>query len=256
MAVFITGDIHSDVRRFTTMAFPEQKELTKDDIVIICGDFGLVWDYAGESESEKYWLNWLEDRPFTTVFVDGNHECFPRLYDYPVKEWNGGKVHEIRPSVLHLMRGEVFTIEGKKFFTFGGARSHDIYDGILDPETDPDWNDTAKQMYSEGKWAYRVKGRSWWAEEMPSGKEMENGINNLKKHNFKVDYVISHCCPTFAQSVLGNGTYDTDYLTDYFQSLVYDYGLDFSKWIFGHYHDNKYVLDRFVLLYEQITRLL
>lgn len=80
----------------------------------------------------------MEDKSFTTVFVDGNHENFDRLYSYPVKEWNGGKVHEIRPSVLHLMRGEVFTIEDKKFFAFGGASSHDIKDGILDPNTEAD----------------------------------------------------------------------------------------------------------------------
>ena len=32
------------------------------------------------------------------------------------------------------MRGQVFTIDDKTFFTFGGAQSHDIRDGIL--ETD------------------------------------------------------------------------------------------------------------------------
>ena len=31
------------------------------------------------------------------------------------------------------MRGQVFEIEGKTFFTMGGAASHDIQDGILDP---------------------------------------------------------------------------------------------------------------------------
>lgn len=55
---------------------------------------------------------------FTTLFVDGNHDCHPRLADYPVKEWNGGLVHEIRPHVLHLMRGQVFNIND-----FRGAHS-------------------------------------------------------------------------------------------------------------------------------------
>lgn len=75
----------------------------------------MVWEESGESASERYWLKWLEDKPFTTVFVCGNHENFDRLYQYPVKEWHGGKVHEIRPHVLHLMRGEIFDIEGLKF---------------------------------------------------------------------------------------------------------------------------------------------
>lgn len=118
--IYITGDIHGSPERLGVHSFYEQKEMTRDDIVIICGDFGMVWEESGESASEQYWLKWLEDKPFTTVFVCGNHENFDRLYQYPVKEWHGGKVHEIRPHVLHLMRGEVFTIEGLKFFAFGG----------------------------------------------------------------------------------------------------------------------------------------
>ena len=49
----------------------------------------------------------------------GNHENFTRLYNYPIEEWHGGKVHKIRDSVLHLMRGEIFDIDNKKAFIFG-----------------------------------------------------------------------------------------------------------------------------------------
>lgn len=34
--------------------------------------------------------------------------------------WHSGKVHKIRESVLHLMRGRVFEIEEKKIFSFAG----------------------------------------------------------------------------------------------------------------------------------------
>ena len=78
-------------------------------------------------------LNQLECKSYTTLFVDGNHEKFDRLSDYPVDTWNRGKVHKIRPSVIHLMRGQIFEIDGKSIFTFGGASSHDITGGILDP---------------------------------------------------------------------------------------------------------------------------
>ena len=44
----------------------------------------------------------------------------------------------IRPSVLHLMRGQLYDICGKRIFTMGGASSHDIRDGILEPD-DPDY---------------------------------------------------------------------------------------------------------------------
>ncbi|MDE7249846.1 MAG: metallophosphoesterase, partial [Lachnospiraceae bacterium] len=136
--IYITGDCHSNFERFNKSIFPEQSEMTKDDYVIICGDFGGVWDKVTESNTEKWWLDWLESKSFTTLFVDGNHENFDRLYDYPVEEWHGGKVHKIRDSVIHLMRGQVFIIDGKKIFTFGGAASHDFDGGILELD-DPDF---------------------------------------------------------------------------------------------------------------------
>lgn len=58
--IFVTGDCPSEFQKFSTASFPEQKEMTKDDIVIICGDFGAVWDFEGESPSEAYWLKWLD----------------------------------------------------------------------------------------------------------------------------------------------------------------------------------------------------
>lgn len=128
---YITGDTHADFSRLKENKFPIQSEMTKNDYIIICGDFGGAWNYIVESIYEKHWLDWLNNKNFTTLFVDGNYENFERLYNYPVEEWHGGKVHKIRESVIHLMRGEIFNIDNKKFFTFGGARSHDIRDGIL-----------------------------------------------------------------------------------------------------------------------------
>lgn len=91
--IYITGDIHGDPTRFSKEAFPEQSKMTKEDYVIVCGDFGLVWDQM-ESRTEEYWLNWLQNKPFTTLFVDGNHENHDRLDAMPVSEWNtaGGRV--------------------------------------------------------------------------------------------------------------------------------------------------------------------
>lgn len=102
--IYITGDCHADFTRFNTKIFPEQYEMTKDDYVIICGDFGGVWNRFEENKHEKHWMDWLEDRPFTTLFCEGNHENFDRLYSYSIEKWNGGNVHKIRPSVIHLMR--------------------------------------------------------------------------------------------------------------------------------------------------------
>ena len=93
--IYITGDTHVDFSRFEEDKFPIQSEMTKNDYIIICGDFGGVWNYIVESIYEKHWLDWLNNKNFTTLFVDGNHENFERLYNYPVEEWRGGKVHKI-----------------------------------------------------------------------------------------------------------------------------------------------------------------
>ena len=108
MSIYITGDCHGDYRRFNTEIFPEQREMTKDDYVIICGDFG----YWSEDKEQLWWLRWLDQKPFTTLWVDGNHENYDLLKTCPVKEWHGGKVQEIMPSVIHLMRGQVYEIGG------------------------------------------------------------------------------------------------------------------------------------------------
>lgn len=120
--------------------------MTKEDCVIICGDFGGIWNYGFENQKEAEALDWLDSRPFTTLFVCGNHENFDRLYEYPVEEWHGGKVHKIRDSVLHMMRGQVFEIDDRKIFSFGGASSHDIDGGVLELE-DPDFKEKRDELH-------------------------------------------------------------------------------------------------------------
>ena len=245
--IYITGDTHSNFSRFTEENFPIQSEMTKYDYIIICGDFGGVWTFEEESKREKEALDWLNNKNFTTLFVDGNHENYTRLYNYPIEEWKGGKVHEIRDSVLHLMRGEIFDIDNKKIFAFGGARSHDIQDGILNL-------DEEERIYEYRKRGayFRIRDFSWWDLELPIEEEIQNGISNLEKVNYKVDYVISHCCPTSIQALI-NSTYKRDILTDYLQQISEK--CTFKRWYFGHYHDYKQVNSQFTLLYEDIVPL-
>lgn len=69
--LFVSGDLHGshDIRKLNNKNFPQHNMLTKSDYVIVCGDFGLVWDNSPE---EKKWQQWLDDRNFTTLFVVGN----------------------------------------------------------------------------------------------------------------------------------------------------------------------------------------
>ena len=245
--IYITGDTHSNFIRFNEDNFPVQEKMTKDDYVIICGDFGGVWTFEEESNREKEALNWLNNKKFTTLFVDGNHENFTRLYNYPVEEWHGGKVHKIRESVLHLMRGEIFDINNKKFFAFGGAKSHDIQDGILNLDEE----EKIYQYRKRGAY-FRIRDYSWWDLELPTKEEMENGIKNLGKANYRIDYIVSHCCPTNIQTLL-NLSYKKDILTDYLQEVSEK--CEFRKWYFGHYHDNRQINSQFALLYNDIVPL-
>ena len=188
--IYVTGDIHGSIDIRKLLENDITKQITEEDYLIICGDFGLIWNYKKENGNERKWLKWLNNQRWTTLFCDGNHECFPRLNSFPVKEWHGGHVHEIRPKVLHLMRGEVFTIEDKTFFVMGGASSHD---------RGPNAGDTDI-----------VIGKYWWPEEIPSEEEMKNGFANLAKHDNKVDYIITHCLPTGLQYVVKKGQYKAD----------------------------------------------
>ena len=181
-------------------------------------------------------------------------ENFNLLYTYPVVDFHGGKAHKIRDNIYHLMRGYVFDICDKKFFAFGGASSHDIQDGILDPDyfvDMDDFRDTYRRWQKYGK-MFRVRGVSWWDQEMPNDEEMERGRQSLKAVNNEVDFVISHCAPQEVASLIGFT--DRDKLTWYFNELLWD-GLKFNKWLFGHYHNSKQIMGKFILSYEQIIRI-
>ena len=250
--VYITGDCHGDWRKFSTSKFKDQTGMTRDDYVIVCGDFGLWHD----DKSERYWLDWLTSKPFTVCFVDGNHENFDRLYgdEFDVVDFNGGKAHRIRDNVYHLIRGHVFTLCGKKFFAFGGARSHDISDGIIDRddyENETEFKVMVARYRIENK-MFRINHMSWWEEEMPSNDEMAFGLKTLSDYNNEVDYVVSHCCPQHVISLISDGLYKPDKLTSYFNEVSEK--LNFTKWFFGHYHCDMSPLPEYVMLYDKIVR--
>lgn len=251
--IYITGDCHSNFQKFGIKYFPEQKELTHEDIVIVLGDFGLWQD----TPQERYNLDLLSGRNFTTVFVDGNHENYDRLYsdEFPTVDFYGGKAHKVRENIYHLMRGYIFDFAGKKFFCMGGASSHDISDGILDMndfENEHEFAQEYRRMYYQNK-MFRVNHVSWWKQELPNAEEKERGKNNLEVVNFNVDYVITHCLPSNIAHKMG--WFGRDSLTDYFEELILNYNLTFEKWYCGHYHiDRNY--KNFEILYESIERII
>lgn len=245
--IFITGDTHGDFSRFSVEAFPEQLGMTHDDYVIICGDFGGVW--CGDERDDEN-LDALAQLPFTILFVAGNHENYDALVGYPVEEWHGGKVQFIRPNVIHLMRGQVFTINGKTYFAMGGAASHDIRDGVLEPD-DPEF-EQKYWLLRRSRGLFRINHYSWWKEELPSDIEYEEARQNLDSCDWKVDYIISHCGPNSVIDIIGRGFYTHDRLTDFFETVLQK--TEYKNWFFGHYHDNR-IIGQHILLYEQIVPL-
>ncbi len=247
--LYITGDTHADFSRLSSKHFKPAcgDRFTRDDMLLICGDFGGVWR---DDRDERYWLDWLDDRPYQVAFVDGTHENFDLLSAFPVVDFCGGKAHEIRPNIHHLLRGEVFDLCGHLTFAFGGASSHDIDDGILDP-ADPDF-DRKYHLFRKCRRMFRVKGRSWWPEEMPNETEMAHGKEALAAVGNGVDLVVTHCLPQEIAATFSMGLYNPDPLTMYLNGLLHD-GLRFNRWYCGHYHIDGTVMGRFHILYEAIV---
>jgi len=228
--VYVTGDTHSyiDVDKITPSRWIDGRNLTKNDYLIICGDFGFIWN---ESWIDQWWLKWFERQPWTTLFVVGNHDNFSLIEKYPIVDFLGGKAHKINDSVYNLKIGEMFTIEGKRFFCFGKAQSHD-------------------------KW-HRTKGVDWWEEEMPSEQEYIHGLDTLDRYGCQCDYIITHCAPDSVVDALSKGEYEHDKLTNYFE--VMQDRVKFDTWFFGHYHmDKHFTVNRrnYECLYQKVERLL
>ena len=213
MAIYITGDAHGERSRIAYL----DSRLKKGDYIIVCGDFGYVYN---DDVPERHFLDDIEARDYTILFVDGNHENFPAIYKYPEEEWCGGRIHRIRRNIIHLQRGQVFEIEGYTFFTFGGGYS-------IDKES-------------------RLEGLSWWKEELPAQEEYDEGNRNLDRYNRKVDFILTHTLNIESIKVLSamdrNGKlkpYGTDeealnfYLEDIRKSVNY------RHWYFGHFHRDK-----------------
>jgi len=248
--IYITGDCHGDFSRFTKR-HRKVYGFTEGDYIIICGDFGLLWS---KDKEFTYNLSWLSALPFTILWVQGNHENYDMIAEYPIEQWNGGRVrHIVREKIILLERGQVFDIEGKRFFTFGGAKSHDIQGGILDKNS-PSYDSDRRRAIKRGL-PYRVRGITWWEQELPDESEMQEGRDNLEKVGYKVDYVISHCGSGGIQQRLrqlfgSDQKYEEDKLTRYFDEL--ESRMVFRHWFCGHYHVEADIDSLHTVLYKSI----
>ena len=224
MAIILSGDTHGllDLDKVTDY-FEANDEFTKEDYLIILGDAGVLWNGVEDKDVQQI----LNNLPVTTLWLDGNHENFDMLKSYTEDIWHGGRVHFISDSIIHLERGQIFEIDGLSFFTFGGANSIDK--------------------------SIRRTGLSWWPEEMPSDYEYEEGLRNLEKANWKVDYILTHTCPEFVANQLVTYIYPGEETLQRYSNRIVE-EVEFKKWFFGHWHMDETV-DNFRCLYNDIVEL-
>ena len=233
MSIYITGDTHGeiDIHKLSTKVFPAQKEMSSEDYLIVTGDFGFpccasdIQENSKAHKTYRYWLKWLKSKPFTILFVDGNHEHHDFWDAQPVREWHGGMVH-IHPeadNIVHLIRGEIYTIDGETVFAFGGASSHDI---------EPQYDEFGRCV-----WKGRTEGENWFQRENASEAEKNRAREYLEQHGNQVDIIITHTPPKCVCDEILKAVGETpreDPTAEFLNEIqeTVDYGL----WVCGHIH--------------------
>ncbi len=219
--IYVTGDTHGIASRFED---PRLRKLKHGDTLIICGDFGFLWN---GSKEEMNVLKRLSKKKYNICFVDGTHENFDMLSKLKIKKWNGGKVHHIAANIFHLMRGQVFTIEGTKIFTMGGGESPDI--------------------------DIRFEMDTWSDMEIPTREELVEGVDNLQKYDGKVDLIITHEPPAKIKDFLllhtgsdASITAINTYLEDVSRICT------FEHWYFGSLHLDKFISTSHICVFNNI----
>lgn len=220
--IYITGDMHGDISCFKN---PKLSKLGEKDILIVCGDFGFIWDPDDPKEQKN--MQWLKKRKYTICFVDGAHENFDILNSYTPYRWKGGNAHKIADNIYHLMRGEVFTFEGKTFFVMGGGESEDA--------------------------SMRDKGTTWWEEELPNAEELKNGVDNLNDTERNINYILTYEAPTIAKEILKQRTNQNIIITPlntYLQEIMHN--VDYMHWYFGSLHIDLKISKKMTAVFNEI----
>ena len=214
--IYVTGDLHGDLSRFRARAF---LRLRKRDTLIVCGDFGFLWD---GSEKEKQALRWIGRRRYQVLFIEGTHDNLDLLEEYPLTAWNGGMTREISGKLRYLCRGEIFRLEDSDLFVFGGGDSGDA-----------------------------DMRHSWIGRELPSGEEIAAARKKLLDRGNSVDYIITHQCSRKLKKFLTMADNDANVLDAFFDEVRTE--CKFKRWFFGSYHINKVIPPNEMALYTAVT---
>lgn len=223
--ICVIGDTHGDYERFSHKRI---KSLKKGDFLIICGDFGFVWD---GSAKERQILKKIGAKRYTTLFLTGSHDNYELLEQYPEEYYFGGKARNICGRLYMLSSGNIFNIDGKKIFAFGGGQAADI--------------------------DARMENDKWWEQELPDEKWLEEGREALANAGDSVDYIFTHEPPaSIAEFLQMHGTVSPESavvpqnrLSIFFDGLKGE--IDFKMWFFGKLHRNKLVPPRYHAVFDE-----
>ena len=225
--LFVTGDIHQsvDIHKLSSSNFKIKNDLTKNDILVITGDIGLVWNYGqAPFGEEKYWRNWLNNKPWTTFCTLGNHEAYNLIETFPIVEFCGGRARKITDSIYYEIRGEIYNLNGKICLSLGGAES-------IDKE-------------------FRKEGISWWPQEQITEDDIRRARKNLKRYSYKVDYIFTHTGGINVSSFLGFTPTISDVRLD---EILHE--IEYSHHYCGHYHVDMNVDGKTRILYNDILEI-
>ena len=219
--ICVTGDMHGDYSRFNDSKI---KKLKKGDFLIVCGDFGFVWD---GSKREKRILKKIGKKRFYTLFVEGCHENYSLLEEYPEEEFCGGRVNVISGRLMHVKRGSLLNLQGNSFFAFGGGQTKEI--------------------------DIRRESKTWWEQELPTPEEVKNGVRVLNECGKEVDYIITHEPPASVKEFLGFEVRQISHMHTFFDAVKND--VKFKMWFFGKAHKNKVIPPKYRCLFDEVVQI-
>ena len=212
--IYTFGDTHGnhDIGKL----FNGGIEFKENDYIIICGDFGVLWNDE-KDEREIALESTLNSLPCEVLFVDGNHENFNRIYALPQVQKFDSLVGQYSKNVFHLKRGHIYNIDNMNFLTMGGALSID------------------KQ--------WRVEGISWWRQEAITDAELDLALKNIESFESNIDFVLTHTLPQRAviesrkYMRISHKIHDENplKLEQIFLALQ-NKKCDVKAWICGHWH--------------------
>lgn len=221
--IYFTGDTHGRTERFKDKNI---KKLKKGDTLIICGDFGFIWD--GSKQEEKF-MKYLGKRKYNILFVPGTNDSYSLLEEYPIVQMFGSQVRRISGNVCMLLNGQIYTVEGKKVFAMGGGTTDDK---VVDLK----------------------EGINWWSHEQPTSEEFDDAKRNLEDVGREVDYIVTHDAPlTIRNFILMDHSGDSN--LNYFLEAV-SKNVMFKKWFFGCYHMDKIITPSYTCVYCDVVKAL